>query len=75
VSFDDLPAKRKTNARPRILFFTVQALKNDKNPLRVLRVDADTVIAKRETPFLTIALGRYMNGRPLIATKLDGVAD
>jgi len=51
VSFNDFFAQRETDSRTGIFLLGMQTLKNNEDPLGVLRVDANAVIAKREQPF------------------------
>jgi hypothetical protein len=52
----------------------VQPLEDLEDPLPVLRRDADAVVAHREDPLLTGALGRDVDARRAVA-ELQRVAD
>ncbi len=53
----------------------MQALKNDKDTVGVLRIHPDAVIADREYPFMVTALGRHVDLGRLRPVELDGVDD
>ena len=48
MAFDNFPANRQANPRARILPAGVQALKDAKDALGMVRVEADAVILHRE---------------------------
>ena len=50
VALDDLLADRQADAGARVLVAAVQPLEDDEDPLDVLRLDADAVVAHREEP-------------------------
>jgi len=53
----------------------VQALKDDEEAVKVLRINADAIIRDGEDPFVTLSLAREVNARRLLAVELDGIAD
>jgi hypothetical protein len=50
VPLDDLLAHREADPRPRVLLAAVQALEDDEDALRVLRIDADAVVLDGKEP-------------------------
>ena len=48
VSLDNLAAHSQADAGARVLFTSMQALKDPENSLEILRVDADAVVADGE---------------------------
>ncbi len=60
---DDLLADRQPDARARILAAGVQALEHLKDPLGVLRVKADAVVAYGKSPVIAVPLGGDVNVR------------
>ena len=45
VVLDDFFTDREADARPGVLVASVQALKNHENPLSIVRINADAVVA------------------------------
>src|SRR5512139_3320556 len=74
MQFCDPFAGCQANARAGIFAFA-QALKHLKYPFSVLHRDTDPIVTNGEYPFLLLKLGRYMNTRQLLTTKLYGVCD
>jgi len=53
----------------------VQPLKDHEDTVDVLRGNADPIVAHGEAPHRTLALGREVHPRRLVAVELDGVPD
>src|SRR3990172_1217279 len=75
VAVYDLFADRESNSCSRILCFAVQALKDLKNPVSVLRVDPDPVVVYGEHPFMILEVGRSVYARSIVRPVPDGVPD
>ena len=76
VAFHHFLADRQSDAGAGILPIRMQALKDHENLVRVLWIQADTVIAHCKSPFLARALGGDVNSRRLIFfAKFDCVAE
>src|SRR2546427_11318221 len=56
VPLDDLLADGQAEASAGVFLLRVQTLEDDKNPVKVLRVNADAVVPDRELPRTAIAL-------------------
>ena len=74
MALDNLLAQRQANTGPRILHPGVQTLKEDKDTLGILRLDAYTVVAHRKPPCVLVAFGTDVDGRWRCSSKFDGVA-
>jgi hypothetical protein len=75
VTLDDFLADGEADARAGVFGAGVQPLKHLEDPLGVLRLNADAVIADGEQPALRMLRGGHRHPRRLIAMELDGVAD
>src|ERR1035438_3434242 len=76
VSFDDLLAYGKADPGARIVLLAVQALKNNKYAIEILRRNADAIVAHRQLPGLVRAAGADMDvGRLARLAELDAIAD
>src|SRR5208283_1042016 len=75
VAFDDLFADGQPNAGAGILLAGVQALENLENPLGILRLDADAVVAHGKEPAAGLLLDTDVDFRRALAAELESVAD
>lgn len=75
MAFYDFLADGKTDAGSGILCFTVEPLKNDKNPFGILRVYPDPVVAYREQSLAVFSFGSDADFRRFAIAELDSVAD
>ncbi len=73
--FDNFSANRQANPRARIVRAGVQALKNAKDALGLVRVKADAVILHGEQPGVALGLGGDMHLRRTRAAVLESVPD
>ena len=74
MAFDNLLAQRQANTGARILQSGVQTLKEDKDTLGILRLDANTIVAHRKLPLVLVALGTDVDGGWRCSAKFDGIA-
>ena len=71
----DLPADRESDPRPGVLIPSVQALKDHEDSFKILRFNADAVVADGEDQVLALSAGRHVDARGLLASELDRIAD
>jgi hypothetical protein len=57
MTFYDLLANREADPGTWVIFPSMEALKNYKNPLIILRIDSYAIILDSENPFVTTFLG------------------
>jgi len=55
--FEHLLANSQADSGALVLLSAVQTLEKDENPLKVLRIDSDAVVAHRKCPFVAAAIG------------------
>jgi len=58
----DFLADGQADAGPRIFVARMQSLEHHKNPVCVLRVEANAVVANSKEPFFPAGLGPEMRG-------------
>ena len=75
MPFHDFFAKRQADARSRILGGGMQTLENDEDPVGILGIDSNAVIANRKQPFVLPLYRRNVNARGPVTVELDRVAD
>ena len=75
MPLDNLLANSQADAGSRIVLAGVQPLEDLEDPLIILRVNANAVVAHREDPAPLRSLGADMNLRGLLAMELKGVAN
>src|SRR5208337_568537 len=76
MALHNLFADRQANARAGIFLTAMQALKNNENPVKILRSDADAVIAYAELPSTVLPSSGNVNAwRFLRPPELDGIAE
>src|SRR5215208_280047 len=75
MALDDALADRKAHARPRVLVLAVEPLEHVEDPLSLVRIDADAVVAHRDDALAVDTLGADRDNRRLLAMELDRVAD
>jgi len=73
--FDDFLADREANAAARIFTAGMQAFEDDKDRLRVLGSNADSVVGNREHPFPGLFFAGDLNDGRLFAAKLYCIGD
>jgi hypothetical protein len=76
VALHNLFANRQTNPRARIFLAPMQTLEDHEDPVKILRVDADSVIANAQLPSSLLAPGRDMNSGCFVRPpELDSIAE
>ena len=76
MAFDNLLTDRQANASPGIISARVESLEQREDPLLILRLDADAIVAHTERPHATLAHCRDVHVRRFIwAVELDAVGD
>src|SRR3954469_315877 len=75
VVLDDLAAHGQADAGPLVGGPRVQALEDDEDPVRVLRLDADAVVRAAEAPRVVVGLGVEADDGRRLAAELHRVAD
>src|SRR6266496_415664 len=76
VTLDDLLADGEADAGAGVLGASVQPLEDDEDPVQILRVDADPVVAHLEAPLLAMGDGGDVDRRRLAGpAELDGVSN
>src|ERR1043165_2064311 len=86
MAFHNFFADRKANPGPGILISPMQALENDKNAFKVLRLNPDAIIPDRKEPYIWLrqlgVWGRIRHPlsadfypRRLLAAELHGVTE
>jgi hypothetical protein len=75
VALHNLLADRQTNPGTSILLPAVKPLKDDENPLGILRGDANPIVADGKNPPVAVSAGRDMDAGRLGSAELDGVSD
>src|SRR5438876_10579894 len=75
MAFDNLLANRQANTRAGVLPAGVQALKDAKDTLGILRVEANAVILHREPPGVALRLDSDMHLRRTLTAVFEGVPD
>ena len=53
MPLNDLTADRQSDTCSRVIIPAVQALKDDKHPFGILRVDSNSIVANKAKPFFT----------------------
>jgi hypothetical protein len=75
MALDDFLANSKAYPRAWIVRTRMKTLKNLKNAVVILWVDADPVVADRKNPMVPVLPGVHVNARRPVTAKLDGIAD
>jgi hypothetical protein len=76
MMLDNSPADRKTYAITSISTGSMQPLEDLKDPVRILRIEADSVVADGKEPIRRAALRRDFDFRRDIGLpKLDGISE
>src|SRR5207302_5554558 len=75
MAFHHLLADRESDPRPGVLIPSVQALKDHEDSFKILRFNADAVVADGEDQVLALSAGRHVDARGLLASELDRIAD
>src|SRR5437870_520620 len=76
MPFDDLFANGQADASAWIVGAGMEPLEQGEDPLLILRLDADAVIAHAEEPLATLTHSRDMHSRRLIGpVELDAIGD
>ena len=77
VPFDDLLADGQSDAGAGKLFPLVQPLEHPKNPVKVLRINSQSVVFHRKHPFIfsTAGDGDVHLGNAAGVLLLDGISD
>ena len=73
MAFNDSFADCKAYTGARILFPSMQALKNNKYPFCLVRIYSDAIVFDREYPFISFSFGCDMNFQRLFAMELQCV--
>jgi hypothetical protein len=75
VSLYDPLAYRQTYSGAGVLLPAAKPLEEDENALRILRGDADPVVAYGKRPPVAIAAGGDVDARWFASPKFDGIPD
>jgi hypothetical protein len=75
MSLDDFLADGKADARARVLLSCMEPLKNHKDALGILGIDANAVVLHCESPHGAHPLAPDVNFRGSLTVVLDRVAD
>src|SRR5215471_11905505 len=75
VIFDDLLYHGQAYSRAGISDLVVQALEDHEDPVGVLRLDPDPIVAEGEQPVVAVAAGRHRHPGRLIRAELQRVVD
>src|SRR5215831_4722729 len=75
VIFDDLLYHGQAYARTGIGGLVVQALEDHEDPVGVLGLDPDPIVAEGEQPVVAVAAGRHRDAGRLIRAELQRVVD
>src|SRR5262249_22521535 len=75
VALDHLLHDGEPDPRARILALVVQPLEHHEDPLEVLRLDADAVVANRDLAGLAAVVDRDVDLRRRLRAELERVAD
>src|SRR6202034_3464302 len=71
VILNDLPAHSSSDTSAGIAGAVMQSLEDHEDPVGVLGLDSDPVVADREFPELILAADRHNYPRRLVAAELD----
>ncbi len=73
--FNDSLAQGKTDSRAGMFGAGMEALEPQKDALKILRLDADSVVLDPERPGIALKLGTYVDlDRTVLVPKLDSVS-
>jgi hypothetical protein len=75
VPFDDLPAYGKSDAGAGVIAAGVQALEDKENAFKILRINANAVVADREAPCIVKLFDPHVDLWGSLPVELDGIAD
>src|ERR1035441_1380499 len=75
MPLDDFLADGQADARARIDLAGMQPLEDLEYPVKILRLDANPIIAHGEYPAPILLLSADMDARRRLAVKLEGVAN
>src|SRR3989338_10350947 len=72
---DNFLADSEANPGTRIFCSIVKALKQEKNPFKVFRCNANAIVAYMKYPFAVLKFCAYLHTRRIAAAKLESIAD
>ena len=75
MALDDAFAHGQPDAIARVFLASVQALEGLKNPVGVLRFDADAIVADGNAPLAIFFAGFDLDAWLSLVAELNGVAD
>jgi hypothetical protein len=73
MAFDDPSADRQTGTGAGVLVAGVKALKDIKDPVSVLGIDADPIVANVDVPAEAVSLRADLDVRRFLIGELDGI--
>jgi hypothetical protein len=75
VPIGDSLAERESDPRAGVFVPAVKPLEHFENPILIVGIDTDPLVADREDPLVTGPGGRDVDARRLVAAIFDGVLD
>ncbi len=73
LAFNNLFADRQADAGSLVLLPRVQPFERKKNPLRIIRPDADSIVLDRKQPDIRLLPGGYMDAGRFRAMKFERI--